>query len=80
MIETKFPKIEKDFPIPALGIRKNSLAELLRQMSPGDSVFFKNRSGPNPVKEDSLRAIAGRLDIKIIIRKQVGGFRLWRLE
>ena len=68
--------IEKGIPVPTTTARKGNNIELLNTMEPGDSVFFDA-----PIKKKATRfyRTAKHLGIKVIIRKDGEGMRMWKL-
>jgi hypothetical protein len=71
-----FLKIEKNIPVPTSSARKGHNIELLRQMQPGDSVFF---DAPILKKATRFYRVAKQLKVKVIIRKEGNGMRMWRM-
>jgi len=68
-------KIEKGIPIPTTTARKGNNVEQLKAMEPGDSVYFDA-----PIKKKATRfyRVAKRLGIKVVIRVEGDGMRMWR--
>jgi hypothetical protein len=70
-------KIEKGIPIPTTTARKGNNVEQLKAMEPGDSVYFDA-----PIKKKATRfyRVAKRLGVKVIIRVEGEGMRMWRVK
>jgi len=69
--------IEKGFPIPETKSHKTSIA-VLRTMDVGDSFFLDGEAHNSPAIY-AWRAQASKSAIKISIRKEGNGMRLWRV-
>ena len=69
-------KIQKNVPVPPVTQRVGHNKALLMQMKPGDSVYFDA-----PIASHALRfyRVAKKMGIKIVIRKDAGGMRMWRV-
>lgn len=66
-------EIEKNVPLPqSWNVRASGLPETLRALEAGDSFHF---NGP----KTSPHVLAWRLGIKITLRKDGDGFRVWRV-
>jgi hypothetical protein len=70
-------KIEHGVPIPPISTRQGNNIRLLQAMKPGDSVFFDK-----PIEKKAVRLyrVAKKMGIKIAIRKEAGGSRVWRMS
>jgi hypothetical protein len=68
-------KIDKGVPIPTSTVRQGVNVSFLKSMEPGDSVFFDK---DNIKKATRFYRVAKRLEIKIIIRREGDGMRMWR--
>jgi hypothetical protein len=70
-------KIERDVPIPALTTRQGQNILLLKSMKVGDSVYFDA-----PIKAKAVRfyRVAKKLGVRVIIRKDREGMRMWRVD
>lgn len=67
-------KIEKRVPVPATG-RTTGMMDAMRSMSVGDS--FVLPKGIQPYGTHAYAKIAG---IKITVKKQKDGYRVWRIK
>jgi hypothetical protein len=70
-------KIEHGVPIPPVATRQGANIRLLQSMKPGDSVFFDK---PIEYKAVRLYRVAKKTGIKIVIRKEAHGMRVWRVS
>lgn len=69
--------IEKDVPRPAARSRKNEWTELLQKMNVGDS-FHLNM--PSQSVWSKFSVLVKKVGIKISIRVENNGCRVWRIE
>jgi len=69
--------IEKGVPVPPVTTRQGHNIALLKAMQPGDSVYF---DAPIAKHAPRFYRVAKRLGIKIMVRKDAAGMRLWRLD
>ena len=68
--------IEKSVPLPGRKVPGNP-RELLAKMEPGDSFFVPQR---DEKEGNRLRAAARYHNIKLAIRAEGDGMRVWRLK
>lgn len=68
----KILTIDKNVPVDMV---RGTYARTLRSMDYGDSVFIAD-----PIKKNSFIAAAIREGVKVASKKQVGGYRIWRID
>lgn len=73
-MEVKPLKIDKNMPIPAPKrfVKPSKWGELLERMSPGDSVLLATMG-----QVSALRMRAKVLELKLAVRKEGEGMRVW---
>ena len=62
-------------------IKKDKIYHTIWKMEIGDSVFFKDPAAANKFRSrcDSYYRY-GRFDSRFVLRRVIGGFRIWRVE
>lgn len=68
--------VEKGVPVPPVTTRQGHNIALLKALMPGESIYFDA-----PIADRAVRfyRVAKRLGVRVMIRKDAGGMRLWRL-
>jgi hypothetical protein len=69
-------KIEKGVPVPPVAVRVGGNEKLLQEMEIGDSVFFDK---PIAARATRLYRVAKRMGLKIVLRKEPHGTRVWMM-
>lgn len=67
-------KLEKKIPIPRTG-KTTGMTDLMQKMGVGES--FRLPAGLNPAHP---HAYARKIKIKVMVRKEGDGYRVWRTE
>lgn len=67
-------KIEKRVPVPPTG-RTTGLTDALKKMAVGDSFIL-----PTGITPYSPHAYAKSVGVKVTVKKQKRGYRVWRIK
>lgn len=68
--------VEQNVPIPPVAARQGHNIALLKALQPGESIYF---DAPIAKRATRFYRVAKKLNIQVMIRKDQGGMRLWRL-